>query len=105
VLEAVAAQVPVPQAQVGALQRELELLGALPPLARRARLEPRERRAPALAAVQAEHRRRGEDDEEDRVLERLLAPGAKTSASARLTGDDERLVHVQLGRGDAAQRR
>ena len=79
-LEAIAAQVPVPQAQVGALQRQLELLGALPAFACGARLEPGEGPAPSLAAVQPERRHGGEDDEEERVLDRLLAPGAEDVA-------------------------
>ena len=86
VLEAVAAQVPVPQAQVRALQRQLELLGALPALARGARLEAGEGLAPQLAAVQAERRRGGEDDTKKSVYSTACWRQArKTSASARLT--------------------
>ena len=100
VLEAVAAQVPVPQAQVGALQRQLELLGALPALARGARLEPGEGPAPPWPRYRPNAAAAREDDEEDRVLERLLAPGAEDVGIGAADGDDQRLVHVQLDGGD-----
>jgi hypothetical protein len=63
------------KAQVGALERELELLGRSSCARARRSLEQRVRLAAPLAAVEAEGRAGAEEREEGEVGERLLAPG------------------------------
>src|SRR6185369_17079071 len=102
--EAVVADVPVPQAQLRAFEREPELLGVLAALALGARREDRVRLAAPLASIEAERRAGAEDGEERQVRERLLPPRREQLYGRAARGDDERLVHVQRRRRDLAER-